>query len=222
MTVLHEGRHPGEFIMTEAKGQRSREAVTVAESQTIEANAILAKLAVAADVVATAAADAGNTGDGVMTMADPAVSTRVKDGVYTVTCIEPAADGGTFDVINPDGKSIGAAKVGVAFDKAVKFTIADGATDFAAGDQFTVTVEADPGDYEHVAYDPGGSDGSEIPDAIAIYAVTTGAGETKPVAVIARDAEANDHCIAWPSGITAVQKANAVQALEDKGIIVRS
>jgi len=30
MTVLIEGRHPGEFLMTEANGQRSRETITIA------------------------------------------------------------------------------------------------------------------------------------------------------------------------------------------------
>ena len=30
MTVLIEGRHPGEFLMAEAKGQRSRENITIA------------------------------------------------------------------------------------------------------------------------------------------------------------------------------------------------
>ena len=30
MTVLIEGRHPGEFLMTEANGQRSRENITIA------------------------------------------------------------------------------------------------------------------------------------------------------------------------------------------------
>lgn len=32
MTVLIEGRHPGEFLMTEANGQRSRENITIASS----------------------------------------------------------------------------------------------------------------------------------------------------------------------------------------------
>lgn len=30
MTVMHEGRHPGEFVMSEASGQRSRENITIA------------------------------------------------------------------------------------------------------------------------------------------------------------------------------------------------
>jgi len=30
MTVLIEARHPGEFLMTEANGQRSRETITIA------------------------------------------------------------------------------------------------------------------------------------------------------------------------------------------------
>ncbi|WP_395175509.1 head decoration protein [Roseibium alexandrii] len=43
-TVLTEGRHPGEFIMTEANGQRSRESVTIPASQSFEPNTVLARL----------------------------------------------------------------------------------------------------------------------------------------------------------------------------------
>ncbi len=217
-----EPRHPGEAILSEANFHRSREVVTIAQGQTIAPGTVLARLAVVDGVVARAAPGAGNAGNGVLTLGDPAVSSRVKDGVYTVTCTEASANGGTFDVADPDGKSIGAAKVGVAFNKAVKFTIADGATDFAAGDRFTITVQADIEGYRHVAYDQDGADGSEVPDVIAIYGAATGEGETTNIAVIARDAEVNDHCIVWPAEITPAEKADAVQALEGKGIIVRS
>ncbi len=80
---------------------------------------------------------------GALTLADPAVGAAVKPGVYRVTCIEPATDAGTFSVEDPDGVEIGVATVGVAFDSThIKFTIADGATDFGAGDAFNVTVTA--------------------------------------------------------------------------------
>ncbi len=86
------------------------------------------------------AAKAGNTGDGVLTLANPAFGAGVKAGVYQAVFIEPATNAGAFIVEDPDGIQVGEGNVGVAFDGVVKFTIADGATDFVAGDGFDVTV----------------------------------------------------------------------------------
>lgn len=220
-TVLTEGRYPGEFLLSEAHFHRSRDAVIIAAEQTITPGTLLARLATVADVTATSAADAGNTGDGTLTMADPAVSSTVKDGVYTVVCVEPGTNVGTFRVEDPAGRFIGTATVGVAFDGEVKFTIADGATDFAAGDTFRITVVADAGDFAWVAHDPAGTDGSQIPAAVALYGVTTAAATTASIAAITRDAEINGACLEWAAGITDAQKADATQALAAVGIIVR-
>jgi len=218
--VLTEGRRPGEAIMSEANFHRSRNNVVVAPEQTIEANALLAKKAVAAGVVVTQSF--AGTGNGILTLANPAVSSKVKDGVYTAVCVTAASDGGTFRVEDPNGKFIGNATVGQAFDKEVKFTIADGSVDFAAGAIFSLTVEADAVDFQHVGFDPTASDGSEVPVAYSIYPVETGDDETKKTAVIDRDAELNGHCIAWPEGITPAQMADAEQALLAIGIKVRN
>lgn len=219
MTTFTEGRHAGEAILSEGNGDISRAALTIGASQTILACGLLGRTAVAAGV-AVSQVFAG-TGNGVLTIADPAVSSRVKDGDYTVVCVGEDADGGQFRVEDPNGKHIGDAVVGVAFNKEIKFTIADGATDFVLGDTFTITVAADAADFEHVAFDPTANDGSEVPVAMSIYPVTTGVGETKPVASIVRLATLNDAQIEWPDGITAAQKADAIQALEDRNIILR-
>jgi hypothetical protein len=44
MTTLTEGRHAGEFILSEANGSRSRENVTVASGQDLAAGAVLGKI----------------------------------------------------------------------------------------------------------------------------------------------------------------------------------
>lgn len=57
---------------------------------------------------------------------------------------------------------------------------------------------------------------------IAIYGVTTAAGETTTkTAVIARDAEVNGNCLEWPADATDANIATAVAVLAEKGIIVR-
>lgn len=218
MSVKTEGPRAGQFILTEANGKRSRENVLIAASQTILAGGLVAILALNAGVTADAAAVAGNTGNGTIAMANPAVSSKVKNGTYNVIFTAATA----FKVEDPEGREIGTGSTGSAFNKEVKFTITAGGTPHAAGDRFTIAIGVEsPGDYEAVAYDPDGTDGSEVPAAVSIYSVTTEAGETKKTAVIFRDAEVIGPCIEWPEGITATQKAAAVAALADKGIIVR-
>lgn len=216
MPTLNEGRHPGEFVLSEAKGQRSRESLTIAASQQIEANSILQKQAVVTDVVATATAAAGNTGGATIAMDATATTNKVKDGRY-----KGIATGATSVAWeDPDGKKIGISTHAQLFDKGgIRVTITADGTATAAGDEFYVDVAADAEDFQHVAYDPD----SDLPIAgIAIYGATTEAAQTVNVAAIVRDAEANGNCVAWPTGITAGQKANATQELAGLGIIVRN
>ena len=94
----------------------------------------------------TRTADGDNTGDGAMTLDATPYGTGIVPGDYRVECVTAAADGGTFNVIDPLGSVIGQASVGVAYAGPIKFTIADGATDFAVGDGFTVTAAITGGD----------------------------------------------------------------------------
>lgn len=217
MGTLNEGRHPGEFVMTEANGSRSRESLKIAAEQTIVANSILAKRAVVADVVATPSADANNTASsGTIAMETPAVTSKVKDGRYigTVTAATKV------DWTDPEGRHLGTSTHGTAFTKGgISIKITAGGTPNAVGDLFYVDVAADREDFEHVAFNP--ADGLPIA-GIAIYPAVTGVGETTQIAGIVRDAEANGNCIAWPTGITAGQKADATQELAALGIIIRN
>lgn len=218
MTVFTEARHAGEFIMTEANGKRSRENVTIAASQTLVAGAVLALLAQAGGVTTDAAAAAGNTGDGTIAMADPAVNSKAKNGVYTVIMTAATA----FKVEDPNGVEIGIGAAGTAFNKEVKFTVTAGSTPMVAGDRFTIAVGVEsPGDYQAVAYDPTDTDGAEKAAAIAIYSATTGEAETVKIAALVRDCEVNGHILTWPGGITAEQKAAGIADLQAAGIIVR-
>lgn len=222
MAVFNEARHAGEFILSEASGKRSRENVVIGAEQEIAAGSLLAFLAVGEGLRIVVAADDDNTGDGELTLAEPAVNSKVKHGVYTAVCIAQDTDSGVFRVEDPNGNHIGDATVGVAFNKEIKFTIADGDADFVVGDKFTITVIAEhPSDFEAVAFDPTDTDGAETAAAIAIYPVTTGEEETAKIAAIVRDAEVNGKVLVWPEGITAAQKEAAIADLQAVGIIVR-
>lgn len=88
---------------------------------------------------AEAAALGTNTGDGAM--GSITVTAGAKQGVYVLRIVEPGSNVGTFVVEDPDGVQIGDGVVGSAFSAGgLAFTLADGATDFVAGDSFAITV----------------------------------------------------------------------------------
>lgn len=219
MVVLTEGARPGEAIMGEGEGNISRENATMGASTTILPNSLVALIAVPASVVATPSADAGNTASsGTIAMDATAVTSKVKDGRY----IGVASAATKVDWADPDGNPIGVSTHGSLFNKGgIRFTITAGGTPNVVGDTFYVDVAADAADFTAVPYDPDGTNGSDHPDGYAIYGGVTGSGESKEISVIARLATLNGNCIAWPDGISATEKANAVQALAESNIIVR-
>lgn len=88
---------------------------------------------------ATPAAAAGNTGNG--TCGTVTLSAGAKAGVYTMSCFAAATNAGKFRLEDPDGLYVGTVTVASAFSAGgLAFTLADGATDFAVGDAFTITV----------------------------------------------------------------------------------
>jgi hypothetical protein len=219
MTVLTQAPQPGEAIMSEGNFHISRETVVVALSQTIVANSLLAALAIVAGVDVTQSYS--GTGNGVLTPASPPVNSLVKDGVYRLICTTAAANAGTFQVEDPNGRVIGEATVGVLFNKEIKFTIADGATDFVVGDTFNFIVAANADDFQYVAYNPSATDGSQIPSAYSPYPVVTDGVNTKKASALVRHCELNINLIQWPAGITLAQKQDAIQALGTKSVILR-
>lgn len=208
MDIKTESRHAGDFLISEANGTRSREEVTVVSGAgVLVAGTVLGKITKGA---ASAAAVAGNTGDG--TMGAITVGGGAKVGTYRVTFIEPATNLGAFVVEDPDGINVGSGDVASAFSGGgLGFTISDGATDFAAGDQFVITVAAGSGKYK--AYNDANTDGSEVAAAI-LYAGMDATAADAAAVVIARDAEVVN---AYLTGIDAAGSAD----LAARGIIVR-
>lgn len=222
--ALTETFHPGAFIVSEAEqGRRSRDTVLVAVSQTIRSGMVLGKRAIAAGVTSSAAADAGNTGNGTFTLDVTApVDTKAQDGVYRVVNELVAANSGEFVVYDPGGVEIGRVAVGATFNNQIKFVIADGSTDFATGDAFSVTVGVEyDADMEYLAHDPAATDGSQNACAIAIYPVTTSGSVKQKISAITRGAEVRLSDLEFKSGITAIQKAEVLDQLRALGIIAR-
>lgn len=161
-----------------------------------------------------------NTGNGVLTLASPAFTSAAKPGRYTVTYLAAGTDGGEFEVEGPDGAIVGAGKTGTAFGKQVRFTIADGATDFVAGDQFFLDVGIVPGenDGKVVAWDPTATDGTQIICGVCLKDCTAADGEDLPSGVLyaRRLSVLYANAIVWPDSLSAADAARALADMDDR------
>lgn len=221
-TVISEGLHAGAYLVNEDR-YFSRDQVVVALSQTLVAGQVVGKIGVPAGETSSVAADAANTGNGLFTIdATNPVAAGAKDGNYRVICEGVAANGGSFQVVDPNGVEIGKVAVGATFNNQIKFVIADGATDFVTGDAFTVTVGRESGTDEQVkAWDPANTDGSQIAAGILMYPVTTDGSNTKQGTIHARHTEVRLSDLTFAGSPSAAQKAEGIEQLRRIGIICR-
>lgn len=225
MAVLTEGRHPGEFIINEAAGNYCREAITVLSGEgVLPAGSVVGVVPTDTGTVTVGAPAFTGTGNGTLTKATPAYGAGVQEGTYTARLIEAGADSGQFEVLRPDGTLDGYATVGVAYDGQVKFTIADGSTDFSAAAQFTLAVSiadlAGAGKYRSA--DPTNSDGSAVAKAIIIYGVDATSADVVVAALVRGPSEVNGNCLEYDAEVDdAPKKATKIAELAAVGIIVR-
>jgi len=144
-------------------------------------------------------------------------------GTYKIINRAAVAEGGDFEVLAPDGASIGRFLMGTTSTGAavftsdhVNFTLTD-ATDFIAGNYFNIIVAG----YTAPAgmlWDPTAVDGSQ--EAYGI--ITHGALASGTVNVLTRLAEVKAAALTWKSTVTAPQKAEAYRQLALNNVIVRS
>lgn len=221
MSVLTEGKYVGDWLKGEVEEPKdySREVITIlagsGSARALTSGMVLGKITKGA---ATGAAVAGNTGNGTITAA-PTVGAAAKPGVYMLVCIEPATNVGKFLVTDPDGIVLGVATVAVEFTTHLTFTIADGSTDFASGDAFTITVAAGSGKW--VQYNEDGTNGSEDAAGILLLNATAPDGTDAEGVAIVRDAVVSASGIVWPGTADTNEKAAATAQLAALGIIVR-
>jgi hypothetical protein len=199
---LSEKKHALTFLISEDSdgGYLSRDQVTIGAGQDLQPGQVLG-LKVATTVTAAAVANSGNTGNGTLTLATPAVASAVKGGNYKVIFDAATA----FTVEGPEGKIVGKGAVGTAFAKEVLFTIAAGGAAFVAGDGFTINVDETINSEIYVAWDPAATDGSQVAKAILAYPVQTAAGVTAQATVINGHAVVRLADLTFKSGATAAQ-----------------
>jgi len=219
MTILTEGTHAGEFIVSEATVgstgvSRSREAIKVLSGQDLAAGAVLGATITG---TATAVAGADNTGNGVMGAIT--VSGAAKPGKYTLIITAAATDAGEFAIENPDGVTGGYGDVAAAYATGgLAFTLADGAADYIVGDSFVITVAMTSRKYAE--YNSSAVDGTATAVAILFDAVDASAGDANGVALV-RECEFHLGEVVWKATQNADDKAAAVVDLETIGVIAR-
>lgn len=207
----------GGYLVSEEETNRSRDAITVLSGSNLVAGHVIEAVLVGAS--ASSAAAAGNVGNGVMGAVT--ASNAAKPGVYQVSIVEPAANAGEFEVIDPDGVISGTGTVAVAFSAGgLAFTLADGATDFTVGDRFYITVSG--GGFKFREYNPANTDAAIAPAGILFDDVDATAAD-KAGAAHVRQCQVNAGELTWFAGASAGQITAALQAMKDRlGIVART
>ena len=215
-TPLVEGRHDGGFLVSESRGHRARDRATLSGGVFIQAGTVLGR-----KLGGTAAftAKAGNTGNGAFTLdATSPVQGNAQPGTYAVRCTTAATNSGTFRVFDPKGDVLGDVVVGQTFSDHIKFAIADGATDFAVGDEFDVSVSALSKVFVPLSLTA--TDGSQVAAGISFANVDVTLADA-PNTVVTRDCEVNASELFWPTGATTAQIATGLAQLAGLGIVPR-
>jgi len=212
-TTLRDGCYLGEAA---ALNMINEEIVVLSGSGVVVPGTILGQVTEGGtQTVAAAVAAAGNTGNGTVGSLTGDAGTTA--GTWTILFIEPGTDAGRFEVQRPDGTTEGTGTVAVAYNGALNFTIADGSTDFVAGDRFTIAV-SHASSTKYAPHDPAGVDGRETAAAILYNRVDATSGDVKCVATVRGPATIFEPYVTYKSGISAGNKAAAKAALKAKGM----
>lgn len=171
----------------------------------------------AATVTPAAVVGTGNGAIGVVT-----ADAGAEAGVYQVVIIEPASNGGAFQVFRPGGELDGTGTIGVAYNGRINFTLADGATDFAAGDRIPVTVSYAEGSRKVVRWDPTATNGAQTIVGVNCFEAIAPVGEDVEVTVLERGPlVGRREALVFHEGATDDQKEAAYEALAALGIQCR-
>lgn len=190
------------FIISEASGLRSREAIVVTQTgAAIESGQLLTKVDTGVGAFAMDAGSTGNPTSGAITVGAAAIP-----GVYTIEFTAATK----FTVEAPNGVTVGTGTTGVAFNKGgLTFTLTAGGTAAVAGDTAKITVAAGTGKY--IAYTANGAAGAA--DAVLYKRLPAATGDVEAVGIV-RDAEVS---VFQLTGLDATARGQ----LANQGIVVR-
>lgn len=215
MAIINEPKRLPDILRRELDPGFCREDVVVLSGQNLALGAVFGRRTISYPESATA--KAGNTGNGTVDLVTPGTAVRL--GEYRLVCSQAVADGGVFQVFDPDGVRLADVAAGAAYDQPhLSFVISDGGIDFAAGDEFTILMAA--GDSKVVALDPDALNGAQVACGFLTAACDASGGDGRSVG-ITRDALILGDNLVWPADITAPEKALALKQLAARGILSR-
>lgn len=172
-------------------------------------------------VSTTAPTVIGGTGTG--TISALSLGPDAKPGNYRVINIQAVTNGGVWQVLGPDGDSIGqftmtaGSTSATAFTtRQINFTLTD-ATDFILGNYFDVCVFNQLAGGKVVAWDPTTFDGRDDVAGILFDNVDATAGDL-PGVLVSGGAEVVKASLIWAAAITASQKESAYAELRKLGV----
>lgn len=211
MTAYTEAARNTDVLLSEANGFLSRETITLLSGAgALAPGTVLGKITKGA---ATAALLAGATGNG--TFSAVTVGNNSLVGVYRL--IATAAT--KFNLEDPLGVLLGVVTLGTPSTLGgLTFTFTAGATAHVATDQATITVAAGSGKY--LAFDADNLDGTEVADAVLLYAADATSADVSAVVII-RAAELKSSKVVWASTNTAGNIISGTANLVAKQIIIR-
>lgn len=209
--MVMQGPLPGAFLASQANGGRSID--TLVATGDIGVNAVIGKASTATTTY-SAAKTADSTGMNAVFNVDVGTSATPTVGDYVIDYVDDSMIP-TLSITDPGGNSSTVEHGGFRVeleDIAFDFSPGDG----AAGDTWTITVSSSTtaGSGEIKAWDPGASDGSEVPHGIAMNAASAG----EKFGAVVRDAVVIGDELQLPSGATLDQVRDGLEA---RGIIVR-
>jgi hypothetical protein len=173
-------------------------------------------------VSTTAPTVIGGTGNGTISVLS--LGPDAKPGNYRVINREAITNGGRFEVIDPDGESLGdnfllsagAGNATAIVTDQIRFTITDGSGDFIVGNYFDVAVFNQLGGGKVRAWDPtNSSDGRHVIAGVLYAAVDASTGDKKGV-LVARHAVVLKSALQWGAAITAAQKQDAYEDMLER------
>jgi hypothetical protein len=209
---LTQNPRTGDFILSLASGTRSLENAILSSGQNAVAGTVLGQALAAGAATAVGAA----TGNGAITVGT--IGPAARPGIYKLVLVAASANAGTFNFYAPDGSLIRQITVagGAAANDHIGITVADGATDFVAGDTFSIEVTAG----EYGALDLAATNGTQIASGLLHGGANATAADVA-IVVVAREAEVKVDGLVWPDAITDAQRAAAIAQLNARGIYLR-
>ena len=164
----------------------------------------------------------GGTGTGVMSAIT--LGPDAQNGGYQVINRAVVAEGGDFEVLAPDGSSVGRFVMGTTSTRTasftsrhINFTLSD-ATDYILGNYFNVIVAKGSG--KASAWAPTAVDGTHEAAGV-LYDNVDATSADKAAVITARDSAVSLAGLGWAAGVTAAQKDVALAQLAARGIVAR-